>query len=207
MPSQTVKMIPLSQVLTQFSQMPDGAEQLEKAYPGLQAPMGYLRHVKIDPTNGAWMVAVPQHIEDELAVHNIVQGSKINAQQMQGQKPLNVSQAPAAAPAQAAQGQMTKQKMQASLSIGKVGMEKSGPQLSIGQVRPANELKIGKVQQDQGMPTPADEPNAEGVQSGTPTGSQPGPTVESPGMQPDVPMAPPKVVTPFMASVLPTRRK
>lgn len=112
------KLVPYGMVVEEFEKMPDGLHQFEKAFPGITTGQGYKKYVKVDAQSGAWMIEVPKAIQDEISVHNIVEGSKISNTMASGDNALPVGAGAQAAPMVAARSKLSKDDMKKAIGGG-----------------------------------------------------------------------------------------
>lgn len=83
------KYLPLAQVQRMFSDMPDGYNKYLAAYPGIDTDAS--QHVVVDPSTGAFMVAPPKPVQDEIRAQMLNKQSQmaIQAAQSPTMLPLN----------------------------------------------------------------------------------------------------------------------
>ncbi len=148
MPDQVMK-LPYAQVLAMFGKMEGGMEKLEKAYPGITSPMGYMQHVKTDPSTGAWMLAVPQDVENQIKARELTKRGIVQNQMAMGPRDqlANNPNAPVSEQANLharPEAKLSKEEMiqKAQLRVGKP--EINSPQLQVGKPR-IEQLSVGPV--------------------------------------------------------------
>lgn len=171
------RMVPIGQVISTFANMEDGEAHFNAAYPGFFEEGGFDRHVKTDPTSGAWMVKVPDSVESEINRQNFMDAAKTKNVTDQGQNPGTVASAAQTTAQQVnANRKMSKQDMKASISqAGPISVEQRG------------EGKTANMGLTVGEPTVQQQPKM--------------------SVGPVTIQQQPKQVTPFLASVLPTPKK
>lgn len=88
--------LPLAQVQRMFAGMPDGYNKYLEAYPGIDADMH--KHVRVDPDNGAFMVAPPPGVTEQIRSNVLAKQAEAQLHAVQTSRMM-----PAGSPA-AAQG-------------------------------------------------------------------------------------------------------